>query len=493
MNTAIALNRFGLGARPGDAARMAADPQGWLTEQLQGPIAPALPAGPLLGAAAPERVSPAAIAAGSPDSGASLPTGTAEPAVIEAHSASLLSEVQRIDRLPDNAGLFGRFQRACYVAHVQARVGAALATERPLVERLVHFWSNHFALSADRRPQSVLAGPFENEAIRPNVLGRFSDLLLAVEQHPAMLLFLDQARSIGPQSAAARRAASRQSSAATPGPGLPGLNENLAREILELHTLGVQGGYAQIDVQELARALTGWTITGYGPRGGASAESGRAVFLPDRHEPGERRLLGGAYPAAGQAQSRDMLLDLARHRATARHLAGKLARHFVADAPPAELVDHLAASFLDTDGDLPSVYRALLAHPLAWRTAHAKFKSPWDFVISALRAVDAREAAPRPDAVAGLFTELGQRVWTPGSPAGYADTVQRWAAPDALLKRVEWGAVLGRRSASRDPRELALQVLPGVLSSATRVEIARAESPAQGLALLFASAEFMRR
>ena len=454
MKTAIALNRFGLGARPADAARVTGDPAGWLQDQLHHTPPPALPADP--------------------------------PQGLEPRTAPLLAELQRISRQPDSAPLVGRFQRERHVGDVQARVNAALLTEHPFTERLVHFWSNHFAVSADRRPMAVLAGPFENEAIRPRILGRFADLLLAVEQHPAMLLFLDQARSSGPRSLAAQRAAAR-------GARAPGLNENLAREILELHTLGVQGGYRQTDVQELAQALTGWSVDGYGPRPRAEWVVGEFVFHPEFHEPGARRLLGRDYPEAGQAQARDMLLELARHPATARHVATRLACHFVADSPPPALVDRLAAVFQATDGDLPSVYRALIAHPAAWAQAHAKFKSPWDYAVSALRALGAREAAPRPEATVAVFADLGQRVWTPGSPAGFGDTAERWAAPDALLKRVEYSALLGRRAAGRDPRDLLERVLPGVVSESTRAEIARAESPAQGLALLFASAEFMRR
>jgi uncharacterized protein (DUF1800 family) len=374
-----------------------------------------------------------------------------------------------------------------YGGQARARIVAALTTPAPFAERLVHFWANHFAVSADKLQTLGLAGTLEFEAIRPNVGGRFIDMLLAVERHPALLLYLDQAQSIGPDSqvaaAARRRAARRQ----------PGLNENLGREILELHTLGVDGGYSQADVQELARALSGWSIGGFvrAPIG-IEAPDGAFVFQPGWHEPGDRTLLGKRYSHSGEAQARAMLADLAVHPATARHLASKLARHFVADVPPPALVDRLAEAYTSSGGDLMAVYRVLVAAPEAWAMPTPKFKSPWEWTISALRAIGATTA---PDLrIVGALNDLGQPIWRSGSPAGWDDTAAAWAAPDALLRRVELAGRIAAAVGDRiDARALAPRVLPGVLGPGTTQAIARAATPQQGLALLLAAPEFLRR
>ena len=251
-----------------------------------------------------------------------------------------------------------------YQAAVGARTTSALQTATPFVERLVHFWSNHFAVSVDKLLIVGLAGSFEADAIRPHVLGRFEDPLLAVVRHPAMLLYLDQAQSTGPGSMMGSRGR--------------GLNENLAREILELHTLGVRSGYTQEDVKEFARALTGWTLPGDGGTSGGTTGGATFRFVPALHEPGTRTVLGKTYSDAGEAQARSVIHDLVAAPATALHVARKLARHFVADDPPQALVQRLAETFARTGGDLASVYRELIASPDAWQLAAAKFKSPWD-------------------------------------------------------------------------------------------------------------------
>ena len=378
--------------------------------------------------------------------------------------------------------------RGQYVALVGARVRVAVASDTPFVERLVHFWANHFAVSADKLTTIGLAGMLEFEAIRPHVLGRFSDMLLAVEQHPAMLLYLDQAQSIGPSSPLGSRIAAR-------GVKTPGLNENLAREILELHTLGVRTGYTQADVTEFARAMTGWTVAGItkGPAARAiagSAAPGSFLFAPQIHEPGDRTIIGRRYASSGEGQARAILGDLAIHPATAIHIATKLARHFVADDPPPSLIAKLATAFTKSGGDLPSLYRALVSAPEAWAPSPAKFKTPWDWSVSAFRAVGAPDVSDQ--ALANMLTELGQPVWRPGSPAGYEDVAARWAGPDALMKRVEVAQRLAAR-ADIDARELAPKLFGDALSPDTRTAIAQAEGKPQALALLLVSPEFMRR
>jgi uncharacterized protein (DUF1800 family) len=453
-NTAIALNRFGLGTRPSEP--IPSDPQRWLLVQLE-----KYDASPL------------------PWKNAKGTVSLVETWLNQQREARLAPEGLR-------SGVreaYLRQGREEYMAATGARTDSALQTNTPFVERLVHFWSNHFAVSVDKLLVVGLAGGFELDAIRPNVLGRFEDLLLAVVRHPAMLLYLDQAQSIGPNSGVAQRPSARQSRGR-------GLNENLAREILELHTLGVRSGYTQDDVTELARALTGWTL----PSDGAGESAGASFrFVGALHEPGQRTVLGRSYPDNGEQQARAILHDLVALPATAQHIAGKLARHFVADNPSPALVQRIAETFMRTSGDLSSVYRELIASPEAWRPAQAKFKSPWEWGVSSLRAIGRKEM-PSMQA-SNLFAQLGQPVWRPGSPAGYADLNETWAAPDALIRRVETAQRIAQQVGNTlDARTLAPKVLPdGVLSQATAGAIARADSGESALALLLVAPEFLRR
>jgi uncharacterized protein (DUF1800 family) len=373
--------------------------------------------------------------------------------------------------------------RAQYVAAVGARTVSALQSPTGFTERLVHFWSNHFAVSVDKLLVIGLAGGFEADAIRPNILGRFEDLLLAALRHPAMLLYLDQATSLGPNSPAGRRAQQRQQQRRA------GLNENLAREILELHTLGVRSGYTQEDVTELARALTGWTLPGEEALEGAGSSF---RFVEGLHEPGARTVLGQHYKEEGEQQARAILHALATSPATARNIAYKLARHFVSDTPAPALVTRLSDAFLTSGGQLRSVYEALLRSPEAWQVGPAKFKSPWEWAVSSLRALGQKEIPP--NQAVTLMTQLAQPVWRPGSPAGYGDVAATWASPDAVMRRVEVAQRLVAQFGGRlDARELAPRVLPGMLTETTARAIAAAESPHSALALLFVSPEFMRR
>ena len=381
--------------------------------------------------------------------------------------------------------------RGQYVALVGARMNAALNTEAPFVERLVHFWANHFAISIDKLPVIGLGGLLEVEAIRPHVLGKFANMLLAVERHPAMLLYLDQAQSIGPDSQVGRAFAAR-------GRRQVGLNENLAREIMELHTLGVRTGYTQADVTEFARAMTGWTTAGItrGPMVralGIGGPPGDFVFAPAIHQPGERQIMGRRYAEGGADQAERIMRDLAAHPATATHIATKLARHFAGDAPQKSLVDRLASRFVATGGDLPALYRVLIEAPELAQPKLAKFKTPWDWSVAALRAVGTRQVEGQ--AIAGLMTQLGQPVWRPGSPAGFDDIDASWAGPDALIRRVEAAARIATRAggAGADPRRLAAAVLPAGGSATTLAAIARAESPVEGIALMLVAPEMMRR
>jgi uncharacterized protein (DUF1800 family) len=266
-----------------------------------------------------------------------------------------------------------------------------------------------------------------------------------------------------------------------------GLNENLAREILELHTLGVRTGYTQEDVKEFARALTGWTLPG------EIASAGNTFrFVSSLHEPGSRVLLGKTYSDTGEGQARAMIHDLAKAPATALHIARKLAQHFVADEPHQGLVLRLAEVFTNSGGDLKEIYKSLIASPEVWQAKATKFKSPWDWTISSMRAMGRRSVMP--SQITALLTQLGQPVWRPGSPAGFNDTSANWAAPDALMRRVEIAQRLAQESnESVDARILAPKVLPEVLTEATSNAIARAESRGTAIALLLISPEFLRR
>ncbi|WP_298198491.1 DUF1800 domain-containing protein [Novosphingobium sp.] len=477
---AIALNRFGLGARPDD--RPGADPQRSLLDQFArydpAPAAlMALPdAGQMVQAYQSEQ---RALQQMSPPAPPSAMAPAASDAAVTPASPLRTPEQQAARKD------FTQEVRALYRQAVQARMASALTTDAPFVERLVHFWSNHFCISADNPQLTAFAGAFERDAIRPHVLGRFEDMLFAVEQHPAMLVYLNQAQSVGPNSQAAQRAAQTGK--------VRGLNENLAREIMELHTLGVRSGYSQADVTEFARALTGWSVDGLGARGTRpEADPVGFVFRPQTHEPGDRTILGKRYGQAGAEQAHAVMTDLAHAPATARHVATKLARHFAGDSPPPALVDRLAHSFQRSRGDLKGLYATLIASPEAWVPQPVKFKTPWEWSTSALRALGLTDLARLP--IEAAQQQLGQPVWKPGSPAGWDDTAPSWAAPDALLRRVELAQRLaGIAGRSLDARILASQVLPGTLSAATAEQIAFAESSTVALALLLVSPEFLRR
>jgi uncharacterized protein (DUF1800 family) len=475
---AIALNRFGLGARADEAPP--ANPKRWLLDQIDAfvPAAPAFNALPAPGAFAREYLQEVGELVKQAGTMPAPPQPPASSAPID--SQTMLARQERRQAL--NAEVRETYRRA-----IDARLANAVATPTPFAERLASFWSNHFALSIEKPQVGIYAADYELTAIRPHVMGRFEDMLVAVERHPAMLYYLDQFRSVGPGSAFAARAAERQP------PRKLGLNENLAREIMELHTLGVRSGYGQTDVTEFARALTGWSVSGLGPMAVRdTGTAGEFVFRPGIHEPGTRTIIGRSYSQDGEAQARAVLHDLALSPATATHLSTKLARHFVADDPPAPLVVHMAHAYLSSRGDLPAVYRVLIDAPEAWSPLLAKFKTPWDWTVSALRATD-RQDLSKIDAAA-VLTQLGQPIWRPGSPAGYDDLNASWAAPDALMRRVELAQRFAAQAGGQlDARALAPKLLPGVLSDTTRTALAQAESGATALALLLVSPEFQRR
>jgi len=436
----IAVTRFGLGAKPGELDQAGRDPHGWLKRQIS---------------ATPE----------TPRAFAGFATGGAQ-----------MREFQKARQLRGDAGaqkLIRASFRETYLTEAAARLRVQVDSVQPFRERLVAFWSNHFTVSVQRPPVFGLAGAFEREAIRPHVTGRFQDMLRAVARHPAMLVYLDNGQSIGPNSTAGLRRGR-------------GLNENLAREILELHTLGVDGGYTQTDVREFAKILTGWTVGRF-----EDSDAGHFHFFPIVHEPGAKTLLGVRYAERGEGEGEAALLALSRHPATAQHIARKLARHFIADEPPAAAVHRLAEIFRATDGNLRAVTEALIEQPEAWADPLAKVKAPNDFVVSALRATGFEGQG---EMVLGALRMLGQPPFAAPSPAGWPDTASQWIGPESIMRRAEWAMALGLRVAEiRAPDQIFDETIAPVADRATERAVRRAPSKGDALALVFASPAFQMR
>ncbi|MBR0683310.1 DUF1800 domain-containing protein [Roseomonas eburnea] len=427
---AIAAIRFTMGRRPSDPAP--ADPAAWLDSQL----APGLP-------------------------GPALPDGV--PADLPAIFAAAAEDNQT-----SRAGMGRPHQRRILRGEADAAIGFAIASPDGFRERLVAFWANHFTVARGKVPYTV--GHFVREAIRPHVTGRFDDMLVAVVRHPAMLAYLDNQGSIGPNSRAGQRMSR-------------GLNENLAREILELHTVTPAAGYTQADVTAFAKVLTGWSVA-------PLREPFGFIFREAAHEPGPKTVMGRSWPE-GQEGGLQLLAWLGRHEATHRHLATKLVRHFVADDPPPEAIAAIFGVLRDSGGDLGAASRALVRLPQAWATPLAKLRSPFDYVVAVLRAVEAPpEAAER---AFGTLQLLGQPLWAARAPNGWPDVASEWAAPEALLRRVEWASGISARGAGRDAADLAEAVLGPLCRPETLRAAARAGSAREALTLVLTSPEFHRR
>lgn len=374
----------------------------------------------------------------------------------------------------------------------QARLLRAIDSPAQLEEVLVEFWFNHFNVFAGKGPVSVLVGSYEREAIRPFVLGRFRDMLAATAKHPAMLIYLDNVQSVKP----GYQPPGRQARANPNAPRLTGLNENYARELMELHTLGVDGGYSQRDVTELARMLTGWTVDYRAAQRGARGPL--FEFDPRRHDSGTKQWLGRTVKGGGQSEG-EMALDvLAAHPSTAKHLAFKLAQAFVADQPPPALVQRLADRFTATQGDLKAVTQTLITSEEFWsREAYgAKFKTPYQYVLSSLRALDVSTPADT-GPLLQLLAQAGMPLYGSQTPDGYKNTAAAWMNPEALAQRVQFATTLAERrmrrgtNANLDSQALIATLGPQ-LSDATRKSIA-SEPAAMQLTLALGSPDFMRR
>jgi uncharacterized protein (DUF1800 family) len=502
---AIAAHRFGLGEA--SLAGIGSDAQGWLLAQL-GPASPQR--GDKLASGAEGARQIARLLERQTGARREMAAGRTEaPAEREARVRELEQQA--------NEG----FRRIAQ-ADVRARLVTAATSTQSFNERWALFWANHFTVSGTKASTRGLVGAFEREAIRPHVGGSFTALLKASTGHAGMLRYLDNEQSAGPNSRFVQRAArmadrprrgGEESAGMAAGgeaperrPRITGLNENLAREVLELHTLGAAGGgaayfeggrgwggYTQADVTELARILTGWRV----PirellREGGDALANPTRFDPNWHDPGSKTVLGKRYPE-GEGALAQVLDDLARHPSTGRYIAYKLARHFVADEPPPALVQRLARTFHDTEGDLKALARALVQSPEAWTPQPSKLKTPEEFVISTARLLNLGERAfERPPD--GGVSQLGQRVHAAPSPAGWPESAVEWLGPDAVWKRIEWATRVAERVGRlTDARSLARQSLGPLLGENSALQIERAADGPQALALLLLAPEFQRR
>ncbi|MBX9777599.1 MAG: DUF1800 family protein [Xanthobacteraceae bacterium] len=480
---ALALHRFGLGPRAGSVAAIASDPRGALLAELDRADAGRIASNDLLNGGAAARAAAEFQQAQrqlrrEANGGQKKNAQPKSMQPMEAPGVPSQETAPQPNPQQKNAArprpTVGIAPQELYLTEAKARLDAALAADLGFTERLTWFWSNHFCVSADKGQVRPIAGAFEREAIRAHVLGRFGDMLLAVESHPAMLIYLDNARSIGPNSPAGRNRNR-------------GLNENLAREILELHTLGVRSVYTQDDVTNFARVITGWTVV---PPRQDPERGGTFTFNPRMHEAGPKTVIGTRYEAGGVEQGRRVLADLARHPATANHIAKKFARHFIADEPSPALIERLRKRFLDTGGDLKELTKALITSDEAWEAPRNRIKRPAEWIVSTLRALGVNPPDVRP--IVQAQNLLGEPLWRPPAPNGFADDSATWL--DGLSQRLDLANQFARRNAGdADPMAVFEHALAPIASEDTRRTIARAESRPQALALLLMSPEFQRR
>ncbi|HEX3672768.1 MAG TPA: DUF1800 domain-containing protein [Rhizomicrobium sp.] len=455
---AIAAHRFGLGARPGEIDSASTAPKAWLLKQLDSPVGSPQPL----------------------DGGAAFMTGAELVSdLIQYRKARQAEKTQATAAMPapDPVKVFFKTRVAAFNREMASRFALGFTTQTPFAERLVWFWSNHFTVSALNPAAITFTGAFEREAIRPNIAGKFEDMLLASTRHPAMLLYLDNAQSVGPDSIAGRIFGK-------------GINENLGRELMELHTLGVDGGYTQADVIALAKILTGWSID----RGGGTGNGFR--YYPARHEPGDIVLRGKTY-SGGEEAGIAALKDLAHDPATARHIAKKFAVQFIGDDPPPESVARLEKNFNQTGGDLRSLSEAAVNDPAAWKPGGGKVRSPIEYTTAAMRLLGWPRGGDEAAQIKGTMAAtamMGEFPFAAPSPKGWPDNSDAWSGPDALLNRIQWAKELGNRMpASLDALAVAQAGLGPLLQPDTRAAMKASVTPGDAMALLVSSPEFQRR
>jgi uncharacterized protein (DUF1800 family) len=452
----IALNRFGLGARPGEADRIAADPRAWLLDQVGQPAAPIRGVGD-----APSRFHALdAWRRARSEQDKALAAGT-QPTPLPATPPAARAGGGPPSPLDNPPGKI-------FDSDLIHRAEQMAASDAPFADRLAAFWSNHFAISGTRDEILVLAVPYENEAIRPHLAARFRDMLEASATHPAMLLYLDEATSVGPGSAFGQH---RHRAA----------NENYAREIMELHTLGVGGGYTQADVEALALAFTGL---------GLDAADGEGVWFFDRHEPGDRVLLG-RHLAGGRDQMAAALDILANHPATIRHVCTKLAAHFCGDTPPRAVVRRLAEIWRGSHGSLAALHAGLIASPEAWAKGKLKYRTPQDFVLASARAL---KLTGRGRDLLHEMRILGHGPFKAPAPTGWPDQAADWLDPAGVTGRVGSAQRLAALAPHDTDAAAMLAQAAMFADGSASVGIVLTEPDARrAVALVLASAEFQRR
>ena len=439
----IAVNRFGLGAKGAELSDAKYDPQRWLLQQLV-----------------------------NPDFNSAF--GDAKSAI------TVINEIKNFQRKslkPTNkiTNISSQIIKPYREHLLKNSLIHSVQTDAPLATRLMDFFSNHFSVSGATRRLKVLSPTLEREAIAPNLFGQFSDMLIAVEKHPAMLVYLNNEKSVGPNSVRGKKAR--------------GLNENLAREILELHTLGRGGGYTLDDITQLAMAISGWSVSGLND----DYQLG-FIFRDKGHEPGTRTVLGKNYTGDAENQGEAVLKDLASHAKTANFISYKLAQHFIADEPPKALVASMTDTWMKTGGSIKAVVTTMIKHPQSWDTRSQKFKTPREYIVSALRAVNVSKSIDQNllNISSRGLTLMGQKPFEAGSPAGYSQLNGDWTGSDALMKRIDWVNLMSKKIGQR-PQAIASRIFDSTLSASTVKLIASAESRKQGLALLLLSPEFQRR
>ncbi len=448
----IACTRFAMGARPGDIQAATNSARDWLKSQMV-----------------------------SPEFDSSLPSSSQ---ALSLHWNFRKRKKDIESKMQENPGMMSEedFKNQLKTIRPQKYFSEyifdgfmrSISAENSLAWRLLDFFSNHFSVSASNGLLTFVAPTLEREAIAPNLFGQYYDMLMAVEMHPAMIIYLNNERSFGPNSKLGSRSKKR------------GLNENLAREILELHSLGVNGGYQQEDVIELAKAISGWSIT----RKKENTQPQGFQFRENGHEPGKRKVLGNVYDELGVDQGKRILYDLSVHPATARFICTKLARHFIEDKPREQVIDRLSNVWVKTKGNLKEVITALIDSKEAWQAEQKKFKSPREFIISAARVAQPQKI--RSNQVLQSFSELGQKPFSAGSPAGFGDITSSWDGADALHAKIEWSSQFAKL-VRKDVILMATESLGALLGQNTLKLLRRAESQTQARVMLLMSPEFLRR
>ena len=449
------LDRLSLGARPGDRAEIN---RTGIDAYIRSQLKPANGAEPITLAENLKKLSTLSLSPLALFNGAALPKDPSEVQKTQANEwrQKVLKEAE------------------------QARLLRAMESPHQLRELMVDFWFNHFNVFAYKDLTTVWIGHYEQSAIRAHALGNFRDLLGATAGHPAMLFYLDNWRNTGPNSAGAK------------GP-FAGLNENYARELMELHTLGADGGYSQTDVENLAKALTGWSVV---HNTQPSTEESGFIFVANRHDLSAKKLLGQSLSGQGMEEG-DRALDLlAAHPATARHISYKLAQFFVADEPPTALVSQLAEQFLATQGDIAATLLTLFKHDEFWQAAYyqRKFKTPYQYVLSMVRAMGV--SAPSQEVLtrlSGSMNQLGMPLYRCATPNGYAQTESAWLSPDVMMRRVSMAITTTSivRGSKPDPATL-LTTLGNQVLPADRELIDREPEPLRA-ALMLGSPAMMYR